>query len=219
MTTIPARSLRWGQVTLHLADPLFAQGYADGRTHYVVSCVEAPRRARSLAATDVLRLIATPDEKGQYHCEADEFLPLDARLGFVAGYLSGPINDDPVAAAARERYRLCRERDLAPDSLSAPSVAWGCVMLSLDHDAFAEGYADGRECYVESCMDHPDHTRVLTDDEMVRTIAFPDGEHYRLDVEEMNFSHSLGFFVGYLAGPLSAETPEEHARRVAEVQV
>jgi hypothetical protein len=216
MTTRPSSSIQWGSVTLHLTDPLFLKGYADGREYHFVSCVETPRRLTILAATDVLLLIATPDAQGHYYLDVGEPFPLEQRFGYVLGYLSGPILPDACAEIqAREQYCRLFERDLPASSLTAPSVFWGRVRLYLNHEAFREGYADGRACYFESCLDFPDYASFLTDESLLRTIAYPDGEHYHLDEEEqMAFDNALGFFVGYLSGPLLEQTPEERAREV-----
>jgi hypothetical protein len=219
MTTRPSSSIQWGRVTLHLNDLLFLQGCAGGREYYFISCVETPRRACRLTASDILLLVTASDAGGHYHFDSEPF-PLEQRLGFVFGFLSGPLFPDPDAAAwARERYRQFPERELSPEQLASPAFQWGCVTLYLDQRAFAAGYQDGRDCYYESCLDLPAHAHSLTDESLLRTIAYPDGEHYRLDeAEQVELDNSLGFFVGYLSGPLLEQTPEERARCAAEVQ-
>lgn len=151
MTTSLLSSIVWGHATLLFERAPVVEGYLNGRQYYFESCAEEPRRVSMLTATDLLWLVATPDADGSFQVDSD--LQLEEQLGFVLGYLSGPLAPDPVAEAkARQDYRELGEPELSQQSVQAPSLSWGRVTLSLDHEAFCEGYQDGRECYFEACL-------------------------------------------------------------------
>ncbi|WP_376794182.1 hypothetical protein [Thermogemmatispora sp.] len=92
--------LQWGRSTLVLNDEAFARGFREGRKYYFESLVSSRARSNQLAATELLWLIAAPDEQGRYQLEQDgdllTSLPEGVAnvIGLIAGYLSGPLQPE-----------------------------------------------------------------------------------------------------------------------------
>lgn len=61
---------------------------------------EEPQRAIHLSSEEVLRLIIVPDEQGRYHFDAMGIDLLPEYLGYLVGYLAGPL-----APQEAEQYR------------------------------------------------------------------------------------------------------------------
>jgi hypothetical protein len=106
-------------------------------------------------------------------------------------------------------------------------ISWANISLILDHQAFEEGYAHGRQYYFEEGWQESQGTgegqERLTASSLLGLIAIRDERgHHQLDdgchnstfpngVEEL-----LGVLVGYLSGPLHPETHEERTKRLSE---
>jgi len=61
---------------------------------------EEPQHATQLTSEEVLRLIVQPDEQGRYHFDEMGQENLPEYLGYLVGYLSGPLASDEA-----EHYR------------------------------------------------------------------------------------------------------------------
>ena len=73
----------------------FADIYGeDGRTP------QEPYHAMTLTGEEVLRLVVMPDEQGHYHFDEMGYENLPEYLGYLIGYLGGPL-----APQEAERYR------------------------------------------------------------------------------------------------------------------
>ncbi len=92
------QQVQWGNVTLILDNDAFRHGFLSARQWYFADIhgekgrpPEEPQHAFSLTSEEVLRLVVMPDEHGRYHFDemGDENLP--EYLGYLVGYLSGPI--------------------------------------------------------------------------------------------------------------------------------
>ena len=105
-------------------------------------------------------------------------------------------------------------------------IQWGHIPLVLDHRAFEEGYAHGRQYYFDDAWEEQTREGIneaLTASHLLGLIALRD-QHgcYQLDdgqdksAFESGVEELSGVLLGYLSGPLHPETPEERQRRAAE---
>lgn len=103
-------------------------------------------------------------------------------------------------------------------------VPWGTTTLLLNHERFAQGYQRGRRYFFEDhTSEEQQFSGPLTVPDLLCLIAVPDEQgHYHLDEDEddtefgATVEELLGVLVGYLHGPLQAETPaEQHEREMA----
>lgn len=92
------QQVQWGTTNLILDNEAFRHGFLSARQWYAEDIYgeggrppEEPQRAVSLSSEEVLRLVIIPDEQGKYHFDemGDENLP--EYLGYLVGYLSGPL--------------------------------------------------------------------------------------------------------------------------------
>jgi hypothetical protein len=104
------QQVQWGTITLHLDNEAFRKGFLDARSWYFLDIYgkkgrapEEPERAATLYSEDVLRLIAVPDEQGHYHLGAEACEDIAEYLGYLVGYLGGPL-------AADEAKQYCKEQ-------------------------------------------------------------------------------------------------------------
>jgi hypothetical protein len=93
-----SQQIQWGSITLHLDNEAFRRGFLAAREWYFADIYgengrqpEEPQHAVSLTSEEVLRLVVNPDEQGRYHFDdmGNENLP--EYLGYLVGYLSGPL--------------------------------------------------------------------------------------------------------------------------------
>ncbi|WP_069801652.1 hypothetical protein [Thermogemmatispora onikobensis] len=102
-----AEELQWGQARLILNLEAFARGYHQGRKYYFEERELSERVCQCLAATDLLWLIAAPDESGHYQLVDESRLLTELSegiapmLGMIVGYLSGPLQ--PESAEERQQ--------------------------------------------------------------------------------------------------------------------
>lgn len=103
-----AQQVPWGSVTLTLDNEAFRCGFFDARRWYFQDIYgedgrlpEEPQRATSLTSEEVLRLIIMPDGQGHYHFDDMDWENLPEYLGYLVGYLSGPL----ALPEEAERYR------------------------------------------------------------------------------------------------------------------
>ncbi len=93
-----AQQVSWGTITLILDNEAFRHGFLSARQWFFDDIYgqggrlpEEPQRARSLTSEEVLRLVVMPDEQGGYHFDEMGYENLPEYLGYLVGYLSGPL--------------------------------------------------------------------------------------------------------------------------------
>lgn len=103
-------AVQWGTITLHLDNEAFRKGFLDARRWYFAAIYgergrkpEEPQHALALTSEDVLRLIAVPDEQGRYHLGADVRENVAECLGYLLGYLGGPLAPDEAEDYRKEQ--------------------------------------------------------------------------------------------------------------------
>lgn len=102
-----APQIPWGTTTLHLDNEAFQHGFLAARQWYFQDIYghdgrapEELQRASSLTSEEILRLIIMPNEERQYHFDDMGMENLPEYLGYLVGYLSGPL----VPETAEERH-------------------------------------------------------------------------------------------------------------------
>lgn len=110
----------------------------------------------------------------------------------------------------------------------AQHVCWGTITLLLEQERFEQVYQQGRRYYFEDDQEAFDFERTtdFSTQCILHLIAHPDAQgHYQLDdgldissfregVEEL-----LGVLVGYMSGPLMAESLQECEKRRKRIVV
>jgi hypothetical protein len=93
-----AHQVPWGTTTLILDNEAFQQGFLKARQWYFEDIYgedgrepEEPQRATHLSSEEVLHLVVMPDEQGRYHFDEMGSDNLPEYLGYLVGYLSGPL--------------------------------------------------------------------------------------------------------------------------------
>ena len=93
-----AQQVRWGMTTLMLDNEAFRREFLAARRWYFEDLYredgrqpEEPQRALSLTSEEVLRLVVMPDEQGRYHFDEMGYENLPGYLGYLVGYLGGPL--------------------------------------------------------------------------------------------------------------------------------
>ena len=101
------QQIQWGTITLTLDNEAFRRGFLSARHWYFADIYgedgrvpEEPHHATSLTSEEVLRLVVMPDEQGRYHFDEMGYENLPEYLGYLVGYLAGPLAPDEA-----ERYR------------------------------------------------------------------------------------------------------------------
>ena len=94
-------------MTLHLDNDAFRKGFLAARQWYFADIYgedgrppEEPQHAVQLTSEEVLRLIVQPDEQGRCHFDQMGIEHLPEYLGYLVGYLGGPLAPDEA-----EHYR------------------------------------------------------------------------------------------------------------------
>ncbi len=102
-----AQQVQWGTITLHLDNEAFRKGFLAARQWYFADIYgedgrqpEEPQHAVEFSSEEVLRLVVMPDEQGRYHFDEMGIDHLPEYLGYLVGYLGGPLAPDEA-----ERYR------------------------------------------------------------------------------------------------------------------
>lgn len=95
MTT---QSVQWGSITLLLDNDAFRHGFLSARQWYFDDIYgkdgrqpEEPHHAISLTSEEVFRPVVMPNEQGHYHFDEMGEENLAEYLGYLVGYLSGPL--------------------------------------------------------------------------------------------------------------------------------
>jgi hypothetical protein len=103
----PAPCVQWGTITLLLDNEAFRKGVLAASEWYFADSYgedgrkpEEPQHATQLTSETALRLIVQPDEQGRYHFDEMGTDHLPEYLGYLIGYLAGPLAPDEA-----ERYR------------------------------------------------------------------------------------------------------------------
>lgn len=101
-----------------------------------------------------------------------------------------------------------------------PCIQWGTITLDLDNATFRKAFTQGRSMYFDDCeYDHPQLVSCMSTLDVVRSVLEDDGKgSYRFD--RMAFKNPidiLGFFLGYMSGPLMAESREECEERMQQM--
>jgi hypothetical protein len=101
------QQIQWGSITLHLDNEAFRRGFLAARQWYFADIYgenghvpEEPQHAVELTSEEVLRLVVSPDHQGHYHFDEMGNENLPEYLGYLVGYLAGPLAPDEA-----ERYR------------------------------------------------------------------------------------------------------------------
>lgn len=101
-------------------------------------------------------------------------------------------------------------------------VEWGTITLSLDNEAFRNAWTSGRSAYFDDCeYDFPQVAHRMSTLDAVGSVLDADGKGgYCFDRVALKDPFDiLGFFLGYMSGPLIAESKEEHEARMQRVVV
>ncbi len=93
---------------------------------------------------------------------------------------------------------------------------WGTITLRLDNETFRKAWTSGRSMYFDdSEYDFPQIASHMSTLDAVGSVLDEDGKGgYRFD--RMVFKDPfdiLGFFLGYMSGPITAESTEEREER------
>jgi hypothetical protein len=107
-----AQQVQWGTITLILGNEAFRKGFLSARRWYFQDIYgedgrlpEEPQHAVELTSEEVLRLVVMPDEQGHYHFDETGIDQLPEYLGYLVGYLGGPLVPDEA-----EHYRKQQAR-------------------------------------------------------------------------------------------------------------
>jgi hypothetical protein len=99
-----APQIQWGTITLTLDNEAFRRGFLAARRWYFEDIYgqdgrkpEEPQRAFSLTSEEVLRLVVMPDSLGRYHFDEMGNENLPEYLGYLVGYLGGPLAPQEAA--------------------------------------------------------------------------------------------------------------------------
>ena len=101
------QQVQWGTITLILDNEAFRRGFLAARQWYFQDMYgedgrppEEPQHAAQLTTEEVLRLVIMPDDQGRYHFDEMGYENLPEYLGYLIGYLAGPLAPDEA-----EHYR------------------------------------------------------------------------------------------------------------------
>jgi hypothetical protein len=101
------QQVQWGTITLTLDNEAFRKGFLAARRWYFADiygedgrAAQEPQRMTSLTSEEVLRLVVMPDDQGRYHFDEMGMDHLPEYLGYLVGYLGGPL-----APEEAEHYR------------------------------------------------------------------------------------------------------------------
>ncbi len=116
------QQVQWGSVTLILDNEAFQKGFLTARQWYFQDIYgedgrppEEPQHAVQLTSGTVLRLITQPDAQGCYHFDEMGLDLLPEYLGYLVGYLAGPL-----APQEAEHYRKAQaHQECLRSSISA----------------------------------------------------------------------------------------------------
>src|SRR6266702_5361645 len=99
---------------------------------------------------------------------------------------------------------------------------WGIITLHLDNETFRKAFSQGRRMYFDdSEYDQPHVASHMTTLDAVGSVLDEDGKGgYRFDCMVFNGPFDiLSFFLGYMSGPLLAESAEEREERMRHMVI
>jgi len=104
--------------------------------------------------------------------------------------------------------------------MAPQQIQWGTITLHLDNEAFRKAFSQGRSMYFDDCeYDAPRVAAHMTTLDAAGSVLDEDGKGgYCFD--RMVFKNPfdiLGFFLGYMSGPVLSESPEEHQERHSHI--
>jgi hypothetical protein len=115
------QQIQWGSITLHLDNEAFRKGFLSARQWYFADIYgedgrqpQEPQHAVELAAEEVLRLVVMPDDQGRYHFDEMGYENLPEYLGYLVGYLSGPLAPDEAEHYRKEQAQQEYPRSSVP---------------------------------------------------------------------------------------------------------
>ena len=98
------QQVQWGTITLILDNEAFRQGFLAARDWYFADingedgrAAQEPQRLTSLTSEEALRLVVMPDDQGRYHFDEMGMEHLPEYLGYLVGYLGGPLAPEEAA--------------------------------------------------------------------------------------------------------------------------
>ncbi|MBE3560257.1 MAG: hypothetical protein IMW89_13690 [Ktedonobacteraceae bacterium] len=106
--------------------------------------------------------------------------------------------------------------------MAPQQVQWGTITLHLDNETFRKAFCQGRSMYFDDCeYDIPHVAHQMNTLDAVGSVLDEDGKGgYRFDRMAFNSPFDiLGFFLGYMSGPILAEGPEERQERMKHVVI
>ena len=100
--------------------------------------------------------------------------------------------------------------------MAPQQVQWGTITLYLDDETFRKSFTNGRSMYFDdSEYEYPHVAHQMNTLEAIGSVLDEDGKgSYRFD--RMTFKNAidiLGFFLGYMSGPIIEESREEREER------
>lgn len=116
------QQIPWGNTLLVLDNAAFQKGYALGRSFYFHG---SPHACNAMLLTsDLLRVVALEDEDGHFCLDEDTCIETDLEnlLGWLAGYLSGPLHPE-----------TCEELQVWANSL--PDITKSCILCHKTYSA------------------------------------------------------------------------------------
>ena len=106
--------------------------------------------------------------------------------------------------------------------MAPPQVQWGAITLHLDHETFQKAFTLGRSMYFDDCEYDIPHvaSRMNTLDAVGSVLDEDSKGGYCFDRMAFNGPFDiLGFFLGYMSGPIIAESPQEREERLKHVVI
>ena len=106
--------------------------------------------------------------------------------------------------------------------MAPQQIQWGTITLYLDDETFRKAFSNGRGMYFDdSEYEYPHVAHQMNTLEAVGSVLDEDGKGgYRFDCMAFNDPFDiLGFFLGYMSGPIITESPEEHEERMKHVVI
>ncbi len=99
---------------------------------------------------------------------------------------------------------------------------WGTITLHLDNETFRKSFTSGRNMYFDdSEYDFPQVAHHMNTLDAAGSVLDEDGKGgYRFDRMTFNSPFDiLGFFLGYMSGPVTAESPQEREERMKRIVI
>lgn len=101
-------------------------------------------------------------------------------------------------------------------------IQWGTITLSLDNETFRTAFCQGRQMYFDDCeYDRPQVAAHMSTLDVAGSVLDDDGKGgYRFDRLAFRGPFDiLGYFLGYVSGPIVPESQEEREERHRHVVI